>query len=45
LIKRRDEAALPGSDVVGERPESVLSGETLAGVMGSHAPPRHAGSG
>ncbi len=33
LIKRRDDEALPGSDVVGERPESVLSGETLAGLI------------
>ncbi len=30
LIKRRDEYALPGSDVVAARPESVLSGRTLA---------------
>jgi DNA ligase D-like protein (predicted 3'-phosphoesterase) len=29
LIKRRDEDAQPGSDVVAERPESVLSGSTL----------------
>jgi DNA ligase D-like protein (predicted 3'-phosphoesterase) len=29
LIKRRDEESLPGFDVVGERPESVLSGRTL----------------
>lgn len=29
LIKRRDEQARPGSDVVAERPESVLSGRTL----------------
>jgi DNA ligase D-like protein (predicted 3'-phosphoesterase) len=29
LIKRRDEHARPGSDVVAERPESVLSGRTL----------------
>jgi DNA ligase D-like protein (predicted 3'-phosphoesterase) len=29
LIKRRDEQARPGSDVVAERPESVLSGSTL----------------
>jgi len=29
LIKRSDEHALPGSDVVAERPESVLSGRTL----------------
>ena len=29
LIKRRDEDARPGSDVVAERPHSVLSGSTL----------------
>jgi DNA ligase D-like protein (predicted 3'-phosphoesterase) len=29
LIKRRDEYALPGSDIVAERPVSVLSGRTL----------------
>jgi len=29
LIKRRDEHARPGSDVVAERPESVLSGRRL----------------
>lgn len=29
LIKRRDEYALPGSDIVSERPGSVLSGRTL----------------
>ncbi|HMJ72345.1 MAG TPA: DNA polymerase ligase N-terminal domain-containing protein [Solirubrobacterales bacterium] len=29
LIKRRDEDARPGSDVVAERPQSVLSGRTL----------------
>lgn len=29
LIKRRDGEAQPGSDVVAERPESVLSGRTL----------------
>jgi DNA ligase D-like protein (predicted 3'-phosphoesterase) len=30
LIKRRDEAARPGSDIVAEQPSSVLSGRTLA---------------
>lgn len=30
LIKRRDDEALPGSDVVAEAPRSVLSGRTLA---------------
>jgi DNA ligase D-like protein (predicted 3'-phosphoesterase) len=29
LIKRRDEAAAAGSDVVSERPESVITGRTL----------------
>jgi DNA ligase D-like protein (predicted 3'-phosphoesterase) len=29
LIKRRDDEAQPGSDVVAERPESVLGGRTL----------------
>ena len=29
LIKRRDEFALPGSDVIAERPQSVESGVTL----------------
>jgi DNA ligase D-like protein (predicted 3'-phosphoesterase) len=32
LIKRRDDHARPGSDVVAERPESVLSGRTLDGI-------------
>jgi DNA ligase D-like protein (predicted 3'-phosphoesterase) len=34
LIKRRDEAARPGSDVVADRPESVISGRTLAELLG-----------
>jgi DNA ligase D-like protein (predicted 3'-phosphoesterase) len=34
LIKRRDAEARPGSDIVGERPESVLSGRTLADLLG-----------
>jgi DNA ligase D-like protein (predicted 3'-phosphoesterase) len=29
LIKRRDDSARPGSDIVAERPDSVLSGRTL----------------
>ena len=33
LVKRRDDAALPGSDVVAERAESVRSGLTLQTVM------------
>ena len=31
LIKRRDDEARPGSDITGERPESVISGRTLEG--------------
>ncbi len=34
LIKRRDDEARPGSDVVVERPESVVSGRTLAQLLG-----------
>jgi DNA ligase D-like protein (predicted 3'-phosphoesterase) len=34
LIKRRDDAARPGSDIVAERPESVVSGRTLAQLLG-----------
>jgi DNA ligase D-like protein (predicted 3'-phosphoesterase) len=34
LIKRRDDEARPGSDVVAERPESVLSGRTLSELLG-----------
>jgi bifunctional non-homologous end joining protein LigD len=34
LIKRRDEAARPGSDVVVEEPRSVLSGRTLSELAG-----------
>jgi len=33
LIKRRDEEARPGSDVVAERPESVLGGGTLDDLL------------
>jgi DNA ligase D-like protein (predicted 3'-phosphoesterase) len=33
LIKRRDDDARPGSDVVAERPESVVSGRTLAELL------------
>jgi DNA ligase D-like protein (predicted 3'-phosphoesterase) len=33
LIKRRDERALPGSDVVAERPQSVVSGSTLDDLL------------
>jgi DNA ligase D-like protein (predicted 3'-phosphoesterase) len=35
LIKRRDEYARPGSDIVAEQPRSVLSGRTLTEVLGS----------
>ena len=34
LIKRRDEEARPGSDIVTERPESVVSGRTLPDLLG-----------
>ncbi len=34
LIKRRDDDARPGSDIVAERPESILSGRTLAQLLG-----------
>jgi DNA ligase D-like protein (predicted 3'-phosphoesterase) len=33
LIKRRDDEARPGSDVVAERPESVVSGRTLEQLL------------
>ena len=33
LIKRKDDAARPGSDVVAESPQSVVSGKTLADVL------------
>jgi DNA ligase D-like protein (predicted 3'-phosphoesterase) len=33
LIKRRDDEARPGSDIVGERPESVVSGRTLGELV------------
>ena len=33
LIKRKDDEARPGSDVVAERPESVLSGRTLSELL------------
>jgi DNA ligase D-like protein (predicted 3'-phosphoesterase) len=32
LIKRRDDHARPGSDIAAERPESVVSGQTLAQI-------------
>jgi DNA ligase D-like protein (predicted 3'-phosphoesterase) len=34
LIKRRDEEARPGADVVAERPESVSSGRSLGELLG-----------
>ena len=34
LLKRRDDEARPGSDIVAERPESVISGRTLAQLLG-----------
>jgi DNA ligase D-like protein (predicted 3'-phosphoesterase) len=34
LIKRRDDEARSGSDIVAERPESVISGRTLAELLG-----------
>jgi DNA ligase D-like protein (predicted 3'-phosphoesterase) len=33
LIKRKDDSARPGSDVVAEAPQSVVSGKTLADVI------------
>jgi DNA ligase D-like protein (predicted 3'-phosphoesterase) len=35
LIKRKDEAAEPGSDVAAEHPESVLSGSSLEDLLGA----------
>jgi DNA ligase D-like protein (predicted 3'-phosphoesterase) len=37
LLKRRDEQARPGSDVVAEQPASVLSGRTLEELLGEHS--------
>jgi DNA ligase D-like protein (predicted 3'-phosphoesterase) len=34
LIKRRDDEARPGSDLVADRPESVVSGRTLDELLG-----------
>jgi DNA ligase D-like protein (predicted 3'-phosphoesterase) len=34
LVKRRDDEALPGSDIVAARPESVISGRTLVDLLG-----------
>jgi DNA ligase D-like protein (predicted 3'-phosphoesterase) len=33
LIKRKDDEAQPGSDIAAERPESVVSGKTLAEIV------------
>lgn len=38
LIKRRDDHARPGSDVVAEQPRSVKSGETLAQLLDGDGP-------
>ena len=37
LVKRRDEEALPGSDIVAEQPASVQSGRTLEQVLGEES--------
>jgi DNA ligase D-like protein (predicted 3'-phosphoesterase) len=37
LLKRHDELARPGSDVVAEQPASVLSGRTLAELLAAEA--------
>jgi DNA ligase D-like protein (predicted 3'-phosphoesterase) len=37
LVKRRDDDAQPGSDVVAERPQSVLSGRTLDDLLDEEA--------
>jgi hypothetical protein len=34
LIKRRDDHARPGSDIAAERPESLVSGQTLTQIIG-----------
>jgi DNA ligase D-like protein (predicted 3'-phosphoesterase) len=38
LVKRRDEYAQPASDIVAERPDSVLSGRTLEEIRGTKTP-------
>jgi DNA ligase D-like protein (predicted 3'-phosphoesterase) len=38
LVKRRDEHARPGSDVVSERPQSVVSGSTLDQLLHEGSP-------
>jgi bifunctional non-homologous end joining protein LigD len=37
LVKRRDEQARPGSDIVSESPRSVLSGRSLAELLDTDA--------
>jgi hypothetical protein len=37
LVKRRDDHAEPGSDVVAEHPQSVQSGRTLAELLDAQA--------
>jgi DNA ligase D-like protein (predicted 3'-phosphoesterase) len=41
LVKRRDEHARPGSDVVAEQPASVLSGRTLEQLLKQEHPLGH----
>jgi DNA ligase D-like protein (predicted 3'-phosphoesterase) len=38
LVKRRDEDALPGSDIAAERPESITSGVTLGALLTQDGP-------
>ena len=45
LVKRRDEAACRGSDVVAERPHSVKSGRTLESLLDRDQPDEDAGGG
>lgn len=39
LVKRRDEEARRGSDIVAEQPRSVVSGRTLEDLLGSRSRP------
>jgi hypothetical protein len=43
LIKRRDDDAQPGSDVVAQQPRSVLSGATLEELLGGDGAERSRG--
>jgi DNA ligase D-like protein (predicted 3'-phosphoesterase) len=45
LIKRRDDAARPGSDIEAERPQSVKSGRTLESLLRGDQPAEDAGGG